>query len=400
MADPSPPVPPSSGPPSATVLRPGDRGVGVADLRARLEALGLLGPARSSDADTFDAAVDRAVRAFQQDRGLTADGLVGPATFRALEEARWELGDRVLVHLPGSLQRGDDVFALQRRLLDLGFKVGRVDGSYGAATESAVKEFQRNIGVPADGTCGPATLKALGRLAPLVQGGSPNALRAQEHLRQQGPLLPGKVVVIDAAPNQAPDADLRSMADEVTADLARRVEGRLVALGVQAYLTGLGAGVGGQDEEDRADFANRAEAHLCISLQVDASEAPEVCGTAAYFYGIESRGIRSSIGERFAGLVQREIVARTDLADLRTHARSWDLLRHTRMPAVRVDIGYVTNPGDTTRLADPAFRDVVAEAVVVAVQRMYLTPEDDPHTGVLRLDELRAMAREQGLGLP
>ena len=43
---------------------------------------------------------------------------------------------------------------------------------------------------------------------------------------------------------------------------------------------------------------------------------------------------------------------------------------------------------------------MVAEAVVVAVQRMYLTPEEDPHTGVLRLDELRAMARDQGIGLP
>lgn len=388
--------PPLSAAPSP-VLRTGERGPAVADLRGRLEALGLL-ETTTQPADAYDAPVERAVRAFQQGRGLTADGVVGTATFRALEEARWELGDRVLVHLPGNLQRGDDVFTLQRRLLGLGFKVGRVDGFYGSSTERAVKEFQRNIGVPADGTCGPATLKALGRLAPLVQGGSPNALRAQEHLRREGPRLPGKVVVVDAAPNLAPDPVLRAMADEVTADLARRVEGRLVALGVQAYLTGLGAPAG-LEEADRADFANRAEAHLCISLQVDASDAPEVCGTAAYFFGIESRGVRSSIGERFAGLVQREIVARTDLADLRTHARSWDLLRDTRMPAVRVDVGHVTNPGDAARLADPAFRDTVAEAVVVAVQRMYLTPEDDAHTGVLRLDELREMAREQGLSL-
>lgn len=395
-------------PPAGTgtpVLRPGDRGAGVLDLRGRLGALGLLevqpdAAVHAGDADLYDVEVERAVRAFQQDRGLTADGLVGTATFRALEEARWQLGDRVLVHLPGNLHRGDDVFALQRRLLDLGFKVGRVDGCYGAATEQAVKEFQRNIGVPPDGTCGPATLKALTRLAPLVQGGSPNALRAQEHLRRQGPRLPGKVVVVDAAPTTLPQEDLRRTADEVTTDLARRVEGRLVALGVQAYLTGLGAGTTPQDEAERADFANRAEAQLCISLQVDASEKPDLCGTAAYYYGIESRGVRSSVGERFAGLVQREIVARTDLADLRTHARSWDLLRHTRMPAVRVDVGYVTNPGDAARLADPAFRDVVAEAVVVAVQRMYLEPEDDAHTGVLRLDELRAMAAQQGLSLP
>jgi N-acetylmuramoyl-L-alanine amidase len=60
------------------------------------------------------------------------------------------------------------------------------------------------------------------------------------------------------------------------------------------------------------------------------------------------------------------------------------------MPAVRVDVGYLTNPGDAQRLGDPHFRDVLAEAVVVAVQRFYLSPESDAHTGVLRLSELRS----------
>ena len=96
----------------------------------------------------------------------------------------------------------------------------------------------------------------------------------------------------------------------------------------------------------------------------------------------------SAAGERFAGLVQREIVARTDLRDCRTHAKTWDLLRYTRMPAVRIELGYVTNPDDAARLGDPDFRDVVAEAIVVAVQRLYLPSELDSPTGVLRLSHL------------
>ena len=68
------------------------------------------------------------------------------------------------------------------------------------------------------------------------------------------------------------------------------------------------------------------------------------------------------------------------------------------MPAVRIDVGYITNPGDAARLADPSFRDVVAEAIVVAVQRVYLSPETDAKTGVLRLGELRAALRAQADG--
>ena len=39
---------------------------------------------------------------FQQDRGIVIDGIVGPATFRQLEEARWNLGDRVVSYSPGT----------------------------------------------------------------------------------------------------------------------------------------------------------------------------------------------------------------------------------------------------------------------------------------------------------
>ncbi len=369
-------------------FRLGDRGEVVADIRERLGRLELLEDALGSD--EYDAAVERAVRAFQQQRGLTADGIVGRATWRALDEASWRLGDRVLVHLPGTWQTGDDVISLQRRLLDLGFKTGRVDGRFGPVTEGAVQEFQRNIGIPPDGTCGPATLKALSRLAPMVKGGSPNAMRAEERIRREGPHLTGKIVVIDASAPTVEDPSLRELADSVTTDLARRVEGRLVATGVQAYLT-RARPADTDDTTQVADFANRAGAHLCISLQVDASERPTTRGVSTYYYGIEAHGVRSWVGERFAGLVQREIVARTDLPDLRSHARSWELLRLTQMPAVCVEVGYVTNPDDAARLADPAFRDVVAEAIVIAVQRLYLAPESDPHTGVLRIDQIRAL---------
>jgi N-acetylmuramoyl-L-alanine amidase len=369
----------------------GDRGRAVSEIRARLALLGLTDDGdggRHADPETFDERLDQAVRAFQQQRGLAADGVVGPSTYRVLEEARWRLGDRVLTHVAGNVLAGDDVHALQQRLLDLGFKVGKVDGRFGHQTEQAVRDFQRNVGVPADGTCGPATLKALARLAPMVRGGSPNAMRAEERIRREGPQLTGKVVVIDPSVGKFSDPATRLRADAITTDLARRIEGRLVATGVQAFLTNTG-GASETTEVERAEFANRTDAHLCISIQVDGSDHEDECGVSTYFYGSEAHGTSSSVGDRFAGLVQREIVARTDLSDLRSHAKTFDILRRTKMPAVRIDAGYLTNAGDAARLADPAFRDVIAEAVVVAVQRVYLTPEVDTKTGVLRLSELR-----------
>jgi len=94
------------------------------------------------------------------------------------------------------------------------------------------------------------------------------------------------------------------------------------------------------------------------------------------------------MGARFADLLQRELTTRTDLLDCGTHEKTWDLLRRTRMPAVRLELGYLSHPGDAARIADPGFRDVVAEAIVAAVQRLYLPPEEDAPTGSILLPDL------------
>lgn len=386
-----------------TTFRNGDAGPAVSQIVDLLARLGFLGDDLPA---TYDDRVELAVRAFQQQRGLHVDGTVGAATFRRLDEARWKLGDRILTHLAGNLMAGDDVFALQRRLLELGFKVGRIDGYFGPETASALREFQLNTGIPADGTCGPTTLRALAQLAPMVSGGSPNEMRARERIRDAGPHLGGKIVVIDPSAGRHLPSEYVEEAAEIVHDLAARIEGRLVATGVQAFLTaprggrhrGTASGTDHAEDVERALFANRARANLSISLAVDASHNPDACGVATYYFGSSEHGTHSSTGERFAGLVQREIVARTDLVDLRCHAKAWEFLRRTRMPAVQLDAGYLSNVGDARRLADPGFRDVLAEAVVVAVQRFYLSPEADAHTGVLRFSELRAALQADSAG--
>jgi N-acetylmuramoyl-L-alanine amidase len=147
---------------------------------------------------------------------------------------------------------------------------------------------------------------------------------------------------------------------------------------------------GSPDDRRRAEKANELGADLLISLHCDAHSNPAASGVAAFYYGNDRFGHSSPTGERFAGLVQREITARTGLANLGTHGMTWDVLRYTQMPAVRIELGYLTSPHDAALLASQRFRELCADAIVVAVQRLYLPPESDAPTGVLRLAELRA----------
>lgn len=320
------------------------------------------------------------IRSFQQERGLHVTGELNEQTLRALEEARWKLGDRSLYLQKSPLMYGDDVAALQSRLTEMGFHSGRVDGIFGQMTESAVKEFQKSVGVVVDGKCGPATIIALLRLTKIVSGGAPAALRESAVQKNRGPALANKVIVIDPGSEE--------YEREIVFDVARRIEGRLLALGASVFLT---RGTSNNpSESERITFTNNNKADLLISLHVDRHQNPEAHGVATFFYGNDQHGVHSIVGERFASLVQRELCARTDFLNCRAHAKTWESLRLTTAPAVRVDLGYISNKADADRLARAEFRDTVAESFIIAIQRLYLAAEDDAKTGTLRISDLRS----------
>ncbi len=109
---------------------------------------GVLGP------DTVSA-----VRRLQRRARLTVDGLPGPRTKKALGRfgRRPPLGGRMLA----SGARGWDVAALQFAMASHGFPSGNIDGHFGAATDRALRKFQRRAGLHADGVAGAAVVAAL-----------------------------------------------------------------------------------------------------------------------------------------------------------------------------------------------------------------------------------------------
>ena len=339
--------------------------------------MGLLADGRG---DVFDADVDRAVRQFQQERGIAVDGVVGPQTYRRLEEARWRLGDRVLQFLPGHLMVGDDVLALQERLTGLGFSPGRPDGFFGRNTDHAVREFQLNTGLPTDGMAGPETFRALARLTRTVSGGASTLLREQQAFDVLRTGVTHKVVVIDAGPDHVrrthSAGDLSE--DAIAADFAARVEGRMAALGTTVLVTGPArAGHTSFDETERAAIANEVGADVLVSLHCDAHPNPEARGVAAFYFGTITGTTRSVAGQALAELLLDEISIRSSALSCGAHPKAWELLRLTRMPAVHLDLGYLTNPEDAARLGSPEGRDQVARGITAALIRFFAPPPQD-----------------------
>ena len=390
---------------SSDALRRGDRGRAVVEIRAALAALGLLENPDDSFTtgkqvalDAFDDELDHAVRAFQQRRGLIVDGVVGGATYRALREASYRLGARTLAHQFGAPMYGDDVATLQARLQDLGFYTALTDGYFGLQTHNALMSYQREYGLAPDGICGPETLRSLYFLGSRVTGGSLHAIREEEHVRLSGPRLSGKRIIIDPGRGGAdhglvvnsPQGPI-SEAD-ILWDLASRLEGRMTAIGMETFLSRPVSH--SPADAERAATANTVGADLMISLRFERQPTSSGNGVASFYFG-SPHGSVSTIGRNLADFIQREVVARTGLRDCRTHGRTWDLLRLTRMPTVQVDVGYITSPHDQAKLVTRECRDAIAEGILAAVKRLYLLGKNDRPTGTFTFAEL--LAHEQSV---
>ena len=149
--------------PTPMMLRAGSAGSEVELLQQRLRDLGFY----DDEVDgKFGSGTTEAVRAFQAQHSLDADGIAGANTLALV----YDPGAATLAPTaspsptPGTLSkglRGDSVKELQQRLKDLGFYKGDVDGDYGGNTTAAVRLFQRQHDIDPDGVAGPQTLALL-----------------------------------------------------------------------------------------------------------------------------------------------------------------------------------------------------------------------------------------------
>lgn len=281
----------------------------------------------------FCASTEAALRNFQQARGLRLSGDCDEETWRAIVEASWRLGDRLLMLVAPNL-RGDDVAELQSLLARIGFDSGRVDGIFGPATKRALEDFQHNCGLYVDGVSGPDTVKALQVVA-----------------RQSG-TGPGITAVREL---EALTASARSLAE------LRIVVGQFGGLSalsrqlVQA-LRHRSAAVVASDEPDaaaQAAAANRFAATVYIGFE---SRTEPIF--AIQYYAVPQ--FESAGGRSLAEAIARRCRAAPSGIEPIVNGMRLPVLRETRMPAVLCALGDVQQALDQS--------DELVHAVVDALE--------------------------------
>ena len=207
----------------------------------------------------------------------------------------------------------------------------------------------------------------------------------------------------------------------LTLDLARALAGRLGRLGVQTVLTR------SEDAtlplDTRAAIANQNKADLFISIHLNSSLGANAYGTETYFLSpraTDPRAARSAATEnappaggppatsdtpaaaggeqkdvdlilwelaqsrhmaesqRLANLIQGELNQTLQLKDRGVKQAPFRVLVGAAMPAVLVELGFISNPDEEKKLQDPAYQDQLIEALARAVARYKAAVEGTP----------------------
>ena len=157
-----------------TYIRENSSGATVSKVQTELKALGYYSGKITGNAGPKTVA---AIKSFQGKNGLTADGIAGPQTIAKIDAAYEAKGGSSSGSGSSASglklnSKGTDVRNLQQDLTTLGYYWAKITGNFGEKTEAAVKRFQEENGLTADGVAGTKTLNAIAA-AVARKGGTP-----------------------------------------------------------------------------------------------------------------------------------------------------------------------------------------------------------------------------------
>lgn len=193
-------------------------------------------------------------------------------------------------------------------------------------------------------------------------------------------VLQGKLIVVDPG-HGGPD---RSRGDygavgrlgvekENTLAIGLYLRELLEAAGARVVMTresDVNPSVGTRFENDpngqlkaRVDLANRVGADIFVSIHNNANPRTDIRGIETFYY--------SQRGKVLAEAIQSELAQYLGAIDRGTSWASFHVIRETHMPAVLVEIGFISNPTDDYLLTTESYRAGAAHGIYNGIVRYF-----------------------------
>jgi len=117
-----------------------------------------------------------------------------------------------------------------------------------------------------------------------------------------------------------------------------------------------------RDNRARAALANRLGATAFVAIHCDSSLDPSRRGYSVFWLHRNSRTLAQNMRAAFSSL---------DLGESQFRQRDLAVTSEAKVPAVLVELGFISNSAQAARLRDPPFQEVEARAIVKALEQTF-----------------------------
>lgn len=188
--------------------------------------------------------------------------------------------------------------------------------------------------------------------------------------------IPGHTIVIDPGHGGSDSGAIGpggTMEKDVTLAVSKKVYDILVRNGATVIMTrttdrDVYAPNDSATEELQARVnvaENIVNTDIFLCIHANSFSSPAAHGTETYYYS------SSQNGRRLAALVQDELIKSDGLADRGINTANFYVLKHTTMPAILVELAFISNNHEEGLLNDDTFQEKLAEAICRGINRYF-----------------------------
>lgn len=206
---------------------------------------------------------------------------------------------------------------------------------------------------------------------------SPNFIIKQRPLDQPvnyipyNPIKPAGVIVVDAG-HGGDDFGTKSASTPKYHEKSLNLATTLI---LNDYLQKLGYKViltRSTDEfislQKRADLANEKNADLFVSVHYNSAPAKQAEGIEVFYYKNEDDKTRTQESKKLAAAVLAKVIKITDAKSRGVKQANFAVIRETKMPAILIEGGFLSNESEMEKIKDPAYVKSIAWGIAQGVQ--------------------------------
>ena len=126
--------------------------------------------------------------------------------------------------------------------------------------------------------------------------------------------------------------------------------------------------------QQRTSIANKTKSHLFVSFHFNSAKSTDAHGIEIFYYDSKDK-IRSNSSRRLARVVLNNMIERSKAKNRGVKGGNFHVIRETKMPAILIEGGFITNEDERNKLQDLNYRDTLARSIAEGINSYFSTPQ-------------------------